>query len=211
MMADFRRVLLSGLIVALFVGPGLLVRPVKGIATSIKPNYAGFLGSVQSVLEDADNIQNINLQNRSQRYHTLLNETQGNIQETVIFSQRLSTKILYAAQSFFDRIRSGFQLTIRSFGGFSKSQPGRYSTGGFLETGANEGAIVFPASPDRSADQKVVAQLKDTFSDEIVVVPGNTPDTGVIKPVFRRRGAEDDELYLGDDYIYLLVPVGSRN
>lgn len=62
-----------------------------------------------------------------------------------------------------------------------------------------DGVIVFPASGSRSLDEATIAKLAETFSDEIIVLPGSAESPGVIKPVFKDS--------IGEDYLYLVVPL----
>jgi len=207
MTVSLRRVFGRGLAVLLFFSSGLFVAAASGAPISTPSDYLGFIGLLESVMEDADNIQNINLADLNRRRQSLIEETRGGIRETVASSRNLSTSALQTIRVFFARIRSGLQLTFRGFSelarlGFRAGLPDSFS-GAKVETGV----VVFPASLDNRADQKMIAQLKNTFSDEVVVVPGESTAYGVIKPVF--RGGAGGGVRLGEDYLYLLVPVGS--
>ena len=58
-----------------------------------------------------------------------------------------------------------------------------------------KGLVVVPSSKD---NEQLVNQVKQSFSDEVLVTPQDE-DSGVITPVFRNR--------VGEDYLYILVPI----
>jgi hypothetical protein len=209
MAVNSKRVLLIGLIMALLVGLGLTTSLVYGAVPSPKLAHVGFLGLVESVLEDVDNIQNINLAELNSRHQALFSEAQVGVEKTIDLSRELSTKGLYTIQTILNRIRLGFRLALQGFGGLFESRFKIYQLETFSGIKVEEGVIVFPASLNSNADQKMMARLKSTFSDEVIVVPSESAGSGVIKPVFRGRAGETEGVRLGEDYLYLMVPVGS--
>jgi hypothetical protein len=66
------------------------------------------------------------------------------------------------------------------------------------QNGPSQAMVVVPTTPqtDRAA---VVAKIKNSFSDEVTVVPESDGSSGVITPVFKKTK--------GDDYLYVLVPI----
>lgn len=64
----------------------------------------------------------------------------------------------------------------------------------------SQGMVVMPVE-EKTDRQKVVAKIKESFSDEVVVEPGEDGSSGLIKPVFKKTK--------GDEYLYVLVPIGN--
>jgi len=62
-----------------------------------------------------------------------------------------------------------------------------------------KGLVVVPSSED---NEQVVNQVKQSFSDEVLVTPQDE-DSGIITPVFRSR--------IGEEYLYILVPLKEGN
>lgn len=61
-----------------------------------------------------------------------------------------------------------------------------------------QGMVVVPVD-ERTNQDEVIAKIKDSFSDEVQVVPKQDGVSGVITPVFRRA--------TNDNYLYVLVPI----
>jgi hypothetical protein len=61
-----------------------------------------------------------------------------------------------------------------------------------------EGLIVVPSVGDEEKQKK---KLKDAFSDEVIVEPDKTGQSGIIKPVFKKQTDQK--------YIYMLVPINN--
>lgn len=61
------------------------------------------------------------------------------------------------------------------------------------------GVAVVPASSDEVANERVKQYVTDSFSDEAEIVPDESGNSGVIKPVFKEN--KDQE------YVYVIVPV----
>lgn len=69
---------------------------------------------------------------------------------------------------------------------------------GSVTPGVRSGITVVPSTGDQVKDEKLKQYIKDSFSDEIKVVPDNTGTSGVIKPIFKKQSDQD--------YIYVIVP-----
>lgn len=67
------------------------------------------------------------------------------------------------------------------------------------ESRERTGVTVVPASQDESVNDQVKKYITDSFSDETKIVPDENGNSGVIKPVFKKR---DDQ-----EYLYVIVPV----
>lgn len=61
------------------------------------------------------------------------------------------------------------------------------------------GVAVVPSSSDEVANERVKQYVADSFSDEAEIVPDESGNSGVIKPVFKEN--KDQE------YVYVIVPV----
>ncbi len=61
-----------------------------------------------------------------------------------------------------------------------------------------QGMVVVPVEVKTDQDA-VIAKIKDSFSDEVNVLPKEDGVSGVITPVFRKAA--------NDDYLYVLVPI----
>lgn len=68
----------------------------------------------------------------------------------------------------------------------------------FRSDTVRQGLVVTPSADN---DERVKAQIKQSFSDEVIVSP-HDEETGIITPVFRSR--------TGEDYLYILVPLQDR-
>ncbi len=64
--------------------------------------------------------------------------------------------------------------------------------------GDSQGMVVVPVD-EKTDQEKVISKIKESFSDEVQVLPKDDGTSGVITPVFRK--ASDD------DYLYVLVPI----
>lgn len=64
---------------------------------------------------------------------------------------------------------------------------------------SNSKGIVITPSKDKQTDADTIEQIKNTFSDEVRIIPDESGESGIIQPIFR-----DSE---GDEYIYVLVPI----
>jgi hypothetical protein len=65
----------------------------------------------------------------------------------------------------------------------------------------SKGIVVVPASDEKIETEKIIQEVKNSFSDEVVVKPDSSGVSGVIQPMFREAS--------GDEYIYVLVPVNN--
>ncbi|MFA6437590.1 MAG: hypothetical protein WC242_05245 [Candidatus Paceibacterota bacterium] len=63
---------------------------------------------------------------------------------------------------------------------------------------SQEGLIVIPSTKD---DEQNKNKIKSMFSDEVVVEPDKTGQSGIIKPVFKKQTDQK--------YLYMLVPIGN--
>lgn len=101
----------------------------------------------------------------------------------------VETKIV----SFFSKIDGGLnQLTgvfTRKFLGTEREKP-------IITSQNKDGMIVIPLG---LKDEKLKERLKESFSDEVVIEPDESGDSGIIKPVFKN---ESDQ-----EYFYILVPI----
>lgn len=127
---------------------------------------------------------------------------------TVVTLEKLSNKILFTViattfifclyilfQSFYvNKIYSGSLKSTATLD--TKNQ-----TASVIDANAEEkmGAVVVPKSGDQEKDKDTLDSVKSSFSDQIEITPGNTPNSGIIKPVFKNSK--------GDDYMYMVVPV----
>lgn len=59
--------------------------------------------------------------------------------------------------------------------------------------------VVLPATGNKETNEAMKAYVKNSFSDEVVVTPDSTGNSGVIKPIFKNN---DDQ-----EYMYVTVPV----
>jgi len=173
---------------------------------NLKSTAGETINIAEKVLEDADNVQNINLRSRGIRYRFLSDKSKKRILGAVGRSQELSTGVLHSIDDFFVKIKLGLELVFRGFQDTILSIKKAPRETGYKLPQVEEGTIVFPSAGEKTVDAETLARLRGTFSDEVVVVPGESGDTGFIQPVFKKR---DDQggYYLGDKYVYLLVPV----
>ena len=63
----------------------------------------------------------------------------------------------------------------------------------------NDKGIVITPSKDKQTDTETIEQIKNTFSDEVRIIPDGSGKSGIIQPIFRDKK--------GDEYIYVLVPI----
>ena len=68
-----------------------------------------------------------------------------------------------------------------------------------MAASSNDKGIVITPSKDKQTDADTIEQIKNTFSDEVRIIPDESGESGIIQPIFR-----DKE---GDEYIYVLVPI----
>jgi len=67
-------------------------------------------------------------------------------------------------------------------------------------TKPDQGMVVVPVN-EKTDREATVAKIKDSFSDEVTVIPSADGTDGVITPVFKK--VKDD------DYLYVLVPINN--
>ena len=65
--------------------------------------------------------------------------------------------------------------------------------------GERSGVTVVPSTGDKEKDEELKQYIKDSFSGETNVLPDETGDSGVIKPIFKKQDNQD--------YLYVIVPV----
>jgi hypothetical protein len=85
---------------------------------------------------------------------------------------------------------------------FKRISQGRFvaSTVNTLVSKFNAIAVV-PSSNSSDVDEEIKQEIRDSFSDEVIVKPDATGNSGVITPVFKKSK--------GDDFLYVLVPINS--
>lgn len=66
-------------------------------------------------------------------------------------------------------------------------------------TGTEDTGIVIVPTQGVETDAKVIADIKDSFSDDVLVIPNNDGASGIIRPVFKSG--------YGKDFLYVIVPV----
>lgn len=74
-----------------------------------------------------------------------------------------------------------------------------YPSGTDIKKVSAQGMVVAPSSGDGVKDRDLIAQIKDSFSDEVSVIPGEDGRSGIVKPIFKKRS--------GQSYMYVMVPV----
>jgi len=129
---------------------------------------------------------------------SIMNESVSNQQSQMLITISQNLRALFAI------IDTGFRSIVGQARGFYRLVAERLSRSSYSNrdnSGVNDqGLVVFPASGNHGLDSATVAKIAETFSDEIIIVPGGPNSPPVIKPVFRDS--------LGDDYLYLVVPLG---
>ena len=68
-----------------------------------------------------------------------------------------------------------------------------------MATPLDSKGIVITPSKDKQTDADTIEQIKNTFSDEVRIIPDGSGKSGIIQPIFRDKK--------GDEYIYVLVPI----
>lgn len=74
-----------------------------------------------------------------------------------------------------------------------------YPSGTDREKVSASGMVVTPSLGDGVKDKDLIAQIKDSFSDEVSVIPGEDGRSGIVKPIFKNRSDQS--------YVYVMVPV----
>ncbi len=69
----------------------------------------------------------------------------------------------------------------------------------FAEHKSVKSLVVLPSTEDESLNDEIKNYVKKSFSDEVVVEPDKSGESGLIRPVFR---SGDDQ-----EYLYVMVPV----
>lgn len=67
---------------------------------------------------------------------------------------------------------------------------------------AFNGFAVIPSSNSEAKDEVIKNKIKESFSDEVIVKPDSSGNSGIITPVFKETK--------GSDFIYVLVPVNDN-
>ena len=62
-----------------------------------------------------------------------------------------------------------------------------------------EALVVVPSTGSVVEDNRLKQKIKDSFSDEVKVIPDESGRSGIVRPVFREKE--------GQNYLYMLVPV----
>ncbi|MEK7185186.1 MAG: hypothetical protein AAB726_01035 [Patescibacteria group bacterium] len=60
--------------------------------------------------------------------------------------------------------------------------------------------IVVPSALDEAKDNRVKRYIKNSFSDEVEIIPDETSVSGIIRPVFKSKNNIQD-------YLYVMVPI----
>lgn len=63
----------------------------------------------------------------------------------------------------------------------------------------HEGMVVVPGTGNQAADAEKIANIQNTFSDDVAVIPSVDGKSGIIRPEFKDKN--------GSDYLYVLVPL----
>ena len=120
------------------------------------------------------------------------------------FSWEETKKNLYGFADDVVRMLRGFKDYAAGVGRYFKlafkeegSVPGNELLGGVPET--KQSLVIVPVGYGDMGKEELEAEIKKSFSDEIIVEPDEEGDTGVIRPVFRSS--------VGDEYLYIMVPV----
>ncbi len=132
-------------------------------------------------------------------YFTLFNpqgksamrEVFGYVEKTLDYSTDMMAFVGYGV---FDTIESTQSANI-----FTSLENYFYPKGVINEKVYASGMVVAPSTGDASADKDLIAQIKDSFSDEVSVIPGKDGRTGIVKPVFKKSSDQS--------YVYVMVPV----
>jgi hypothetical protein len=64
------------------------------------------------------------------------------------------------------------------------------------------GMVITPSLGNSLTNDSLKQKIKENFSDDVEVIPDGDIDSGIIKPIFKNK--------IGDDFVYVLVPV-SKN
>lgn len=100
--------------------------------------------------------------------------------------ERTIVTIKYFAVGAYDTLTQGFIRTDGSIVEFDKEREG----------------IVVVLSSEQSSDSAVKQKIKESFSDEIEIIPDESGQAGIIRPVFKKSE--------GQDYVYVLVPINGK-
>lgn len=151
--------------------------------------------SVIAILFNANNF--INVKGKSAFKNVI--EQQASLEDINTIKNLINDKLV----NFQDKIKVVFKILI---GGESDRYLVRDDSDGYkiltpkYDERDNSGAVMIPISEsDKSNVSKVKNYLKNSFSDEIEIVPDESGVAGVIKPVF----ADPKE----EEYFYVMVPV----
>jgi hypothetical protein len=174
---------------------------------NIKEAVGGFFDIAEKTAEDVDNVNNLNLNGWEKRYKFVPEVEQDDLKKIFTDSKKLSTRATGFVEGFLARIKSGLRLAFTGLRGVVASFS-EFSLAPIVPRSPRleEGVVVFPSGGKKS-DDRALARLKSTFSDEVIIVPDESGRTGIITPVFRDSADPSGKRYLGDDYVYLLVPV----
>jgi len=98
------------------------------------------------------------------------------------------------------------QISYTSNDGYRRLPVGKADDPLKLQQGAididDSGLAVVPLKKDEGERTKLVEQIKNSFSDEVEVVPDEDTASGIIKPI-------DSEISFAE-YIYVVVPINSE-
>lgn len=71
-----------------------------------------------------------------------------------------------------------------------------------LGSDSREGLVVVPAPKNEAERVALSKRIKQSFSDEVRVIPDEDGQAGIIQPVFKKT--------LGEGYLYVLVPIDEK-
>jgi len=69
----------------------------------------------------------------------------------------------------------------------------------FKSSDFKPGVAIVPSAADFAKNEEIKKYVKESFSDEIEIVPDETGKSGVIKPVFKKENSQE--------YLYVFVPL----
>lgn len=97
---------------------------------------------------------------------------------------------LALADSFLNNASNRIRLIVSNIG---------LPEGIFDKSSERTGVAVLPSADDKSANEQVKQYVIDSFSDETEIIPDESGNSGLIRPVFKERNDQE--------YLYVVVPV----
>ncbi len=120
-----------------------------------------------------------------------MREVMGYVEKTLDHSTDMMALVGYGI---LDTIENSHPANI-----FTALEGYLYTKGDVTKKVSASGMVVTSSTGDAEADKDLVAQIKDSFSDEVTVVPGKDGRSGIVKPVFKKSSDQS--------YVYVMVPV----